>query len=427
MVGWRFPEMQERLLRDIEPEQVAYEKSLDDPHMVKKEIEYRLEDILEGIGQEQRELLYGEARRFNTLHHLVFFAYERILSQFLHSEAKNRYQAAMSEVREPLNELAQILFTLQDPPTEGMIKILFIFYLQNEFETESSQDIDAHLQELLKSADRAFNAIRTFNQKVPLLQLLRLSKRNLEYVPTEIGGGEDWYVLFKQFWYRRFEHKIKLYTQEQKRRKLLEDAENFLKLGEFPRVRYYDGKPWEGAGSPRYAQSLGFVRGFVENYFFGDLHGPLKLILIDGEFYKDQNRDEYNDAYNGMLKIQDEIKGLEYDLSPDGEVGKRLEQAKSETGPRAQAAPRITKALRETDKRAEQLIGRTIDSLSLMTHIIEGILYGDVGGRYDTLSNLGYIGRGENKNLSQKLSGIKNKISSFLEILTDLFDTEKQL
>jgi hypothetical protein len=63
----------------------------------------------------------------------------------------------------------------------------------------------------------------------------------------------------------------------------------------------------------------------------------------------------------------------------------------------------------------------------VFSNIIGGILFGDVGGRYDTLSNLGYIGRNENKNLSQKLSAIKTKIEVFLGILTDLFDTEKQL
>ena len=378
------------------------------------------------MGQEQNELLYNEARRFNTLYHLVFFSFDRILSQFIKNEAKNRYQAAMHEVKEPLNELAQILFTLQDPPSEGMIKILFIFHLQKEFETEDSQDIDSHLHELLKNSDAAFNHIRYFNERVPLLELLRLSKRNLEYVPTEIGGGEDWFVLFKQFWYRRFETKIKAYIQEQKRKMLIEDAEEYLKIGGFPQVQYYDGKPWDGTGAPRYSQTLGFIRGFVVQHFFGEMHGPLKLILIDGEFYKEQNRDEYNDAYNGMLKSNDEIKGLEYDLSPDGEVGKKIEKIRSETISRKQMEQKLVKILEETDKRAEQLIAKCIDHLSVLGNIIDGILYGDVGGRYDTLSNLGYIGRNENRNLSQKLSTIKTRIASFLQILTELFDAERQ-
>ncbi len=427
MVGWRFPEIQQRLLQDIEPEQVAYEKSLDDPHQVKKEIEYRLEDIIESIGHEQRELLYAEARRFNTLYHLVFFSFERILGSFVRSEIKKRYQAPLNEIKDSLGDLSQVLVTLQDPPSEGMIKVLFLFHLQKELETEASQDIDKRLNDLLRQADQAFNHLRFFNQRVPLVSLIRLARRNLEYVPPEIGGGEDWFVLFKQFWYRRFEIKIKSYIQQQKRKKLIEQAQDFLKTTELPSLQYYGTQLWPDYGNPKYNHSIRFVRGFVDNHFFGDMHGPLKLLLIDGKFYKEQNREEYNDCYNGMLKVQGEINELEIELSPDGEMGKRIERIRGETVSRKQLQMKLEKTVEDTDKKIEQMLSRVVDHLTLLTHLLGGILYGDVGGRYDTLSNLGYIGRNENKNLSQKLSAIKTKIENFLEIYTELFDTERQI
>ncbi|MFP4179797.1 MAG: DUF5312 family protein [Spirochaetaceae bacterium] len=427
MVGWRFPEIQQRLLKEIDPEQVAYEKSILEPYQVRKEIEFRLEDIIESIGQEHKELLYQEARRFNTLYHLVFFPFDRILSHFAYNEEKKRYQVSLNEVREALNDLSQILVTLQDPPSEEMIKILFIFHLQKEFETEASQDIDTHLHQLLVSANEAFTHVRFFNRRVPLLDLLRLSKRNLEYLPAEIGGGEDWFVHFKQFWYRRFETKMKAYTRQQKKKKLIEEAGQFLKTSVFPSVEQYEEIVPEEGEAPKYRYSLGFVKGFLDKHFFGDLHGPIKLVLIDGEFYKEQNRDEYNDAYNGLLKVNEEIDSLKTTLSKEGETGRKIERIRSETSSPKHQEQKIRKVVEDTDKRIEQMISRTIDHISSFQNIIGGILYGDVGGRYDTLSNLGYIGRNENKNLSQKLGLIKKQFESFLTILTEIFDTEKQI
>ncbi|MFO7850567.1 MAG: DUF5312 family protein [Spirochaetia bacterium] len=426
MVGWQFPEIQQRLLKDIEPEQVAYEKSIEDPYQVRKEIEFRLEDIIDSIGQEHKELLYQDARRFNTLYHLVFFPFERILSHYVYNDEKKRYQVSLNEVRDALNDLSQVLLTLQDPPSEELIKILFIFHLQKEFETEASQDIDTHLHQLLVSANEAFTHIRYFNRRVPLTDLLRLSKRNLEYTPAEIGGGEDWFVLFKQFWYRRFENKIKAYMQQQKKKKLIDEAQTFLKAAEFPRIESYKEFIRQEGGTPKFMYSLGFVKEFLEKHFFGDLHGPIKLVLIDGKFYKEQNREEYNDAYNGLLKIHDDIKSLEYGLSGEGEIGKKIEKIRSETVSRKHQEQKIRKVVENTDKRVEQMISKTIEHFTNLQNIIGGILYGDVGGRYDTLSNLGYIGRNENKNLSQKLNLIKKHFESFIKILTEIYDTEAQ-
>ena len=76
----------------------------------------------------------------------------------------------------------------------------------------------------------------------------------------------------------------------------------------------------------------------------------------------------------------------------------------------------VAAILRQTVSLALSLL--VLTALGLFApFLIGGILYGDMGGRYDTLSNMGYIGRNENKNLQQKLDTIQKKIERFLEIL----------
>ena len=55
-----------------------------------------------------------------------------------------------------------------------------------------------------------------------------------------------------------------------------------------------------------------------------------EVITLDGEFYKKDNRVEFNDAYNDILKLGDSISRLETKLGPNGDYGQRYEQSRRE-------------------------------------------------------------------------------------------------
>jgi hypothetical protein len=427
LAGWEMPDIQDRLLNDIEPEQVGYEKSLEDPVQVKKEIEYRLEDIIDSIDPERKRMIYDEIRKLHYLSSLVHYNFDKLIDAFEQRAGSEGNRISLTGNQAALTELLQLLSSIQSPPSEQLVKVLFIFYLQKELEKEDPEEFEHRLYQMLNNAESAFSYIRFFNRTVPLLDLLRLAKRNVDYYPTDIGGGEDWFLQFKQFWYRRFDEKIRRYTEEQKRKKIIEDALGFLHVDRFPRIMYYRTGDIDQEVRARYEESISFVRGFVERIFLDEMNPPLKLVLIDGEFYKEQNREEYNDSYNGILQLKSDIENLEFDLSEKGEIGKRIARIRAEVvSPRLQIS-KIGQLMHDVDKQAEQIVTTAIDDSTSMSNLLGGILYGDMGGRYDTLSNLGYIGRNENKNLSQKLRSIKNRLETFTKILTGLYDTERRM
>jgi hypothetical protein len=386
-----------------------------------------MDDIIESIDPERKRLLYEEVRKLHCLQALVHYNYDKVIDAFEQQGGNNWAGLPLNNYQASLTELLQLLTSLKNPPSEQLVKVLLIFYLQKELEKEEPEEFEEHLYQMLNKAESAFSYIRFFNRTVPLLDLLRLAKRNVEYYPVEIGGGEDWFVQFKQFWYRRFDEKIRRYTEEQKRKQLIEEALGFLHVDHFPRVLYYRTGDIEQEVRARYEESISFIRGFVERIFLEEMNPPLKLVLIDGEFYKEQNREEYNDAYNGLLQLKSDIEHLQYDLSDKGEVGKRIAGIRNEVVNPRLVRGRIADIMGEVDKQAEQIVTSAIEYATMMSNLLGGILYGDMGGRYDTLSNLGYIGRNENKNLSQKLHTIKNRLEVFLKVLTGLYDTERRM
>ncbi|MCF7915840.1 MAG: DUF5312 domain-containing protein [Spirochaetaceae bacterium] len=427
LVGWELPDIQDRLMSEVEPEHVAYEQSITDPYKIRKQIEFQLEDIFDSIDETRKNVLYNQVRNLHAFTSLVTFPFEKLLKVFEKRGSGKALSAYLFDVRPNLLELTQVLFSVRQPPSEGIMKILFLFYLQNSLENEENEEVERRLNNLLKQTEEAIGYLRYFHVHIPLLTLSRLVLRNIEYVPEKTGGGEDWFVLFKQFWYQRFDQKMRNYSETYKRDQLIDSAKEFLKKDTLPEVKYYNNFGIEYQLQPRYLKTLGLIRGFMDTIFISEMNSPLKLVLIDGEFYKEQNREEYNDAYNGLIWINDRLDGLELSLSSEGEFGRRVEAVNNEASTERQRKGKVQQLISSVDAQAEDLIGKTIAFVTQLKNVITGILYGDMGGRYDTLSNFGYIGRNENKNLQQKLSNINKKLEAFLEILSQLYDAEKRI
>ena len=427
LVGWELPDIQDRLMSEVEPEHVAYEQSITDPYKIRKQIEFQIEDIFDSIDETRKNVLYNQVRNLHAFTSLVTFPFEKLLTAFEKRGSGKPLSAYLFDVRPNLLELTQVLFSVRQPPSEGIMKILFLFYLQNSLENEENEEVERRLNNLLKQTEEAIGYLRYFHIHIPLLTLSRLVLRNIEYVPEKAGGGEDWFVLFKQFWYQRFDQKMRSYSEAYKRDQLIDSAKEFLKQDTLPEVKYYNKFGSEYQLQPRYLKTLGLIRGFMDTVFISEMNSPLKLVLIDGEFYKEQNREEYNDAYNGLIWINDRLDGLELSLSSEGEFGRRVEAVNNEASTERQRIGKVKQLISSVDAQAEELIGKTIAFVTQLKNVITGILYGDMGGRYDTLSNFGYIGRNENKNLQQKLSNINKKLEAFLEILSQLYDAEKRI
>lgn len=427
LVGWEMPDIQERLMAEVEPEHIAYEKSISDPYKIRKEIEYQLEDILESIDDARKNIIYARVRNLHAFASLVTYPYEKLLSSFEKRGVGGALSAPIFEVRSSLLDLTKVLFSVKNPPSESMMKILFLFYLQNSLESEGSDEVERRLNSLLKQTEEAIAYLRFFHVHVPMLTLARLVLRNIEFMPDKVAGGEDWFVLFKQFWYQRFDQRMRNYTETFKRNQLIDSAKEFLKAPSLPEVKFYNSIGNKYSLQPRYLKSIGLIRGFMDTFFISEMNSPLKLVLIDGEFYKEQNREEYNDAYNGLLWVSDRIDNLERSLSPDGEIGARIDAINNEAATVSQRIGKVQQTISNIDGQVEEIITKTIDYVTQLKNLIGGILFGDMGGRYDTLSNLGYIGRNENKNLQQKLASINKKLESFLDILTQLYDAEKRI
>jgi len=165
---------------------------------------------------------------------------------------------------------------------------------------------------------------------------------------------------------------------------------------------------------------LRFLEAFYHKTFLADINRVLKTVLLEGEFYKRDNRIDFTDAYNEILQTGDQLKKLDSRLSPEGELGTAYVQARGELASTQIKKRKIESAMKAAETEAESILVRITDSIGRMHEILRAILSTEVRGRYDSLSNLGRIDGNSNKDFQNGLEAAKDKLEKAHFLLGEL-------
>ena len=424
LVGLYFPEIEEKLLYSIDPGLVSADLEFESSFQLKRHIEFKIDEILGEMDIDKKKIIYREVKILHVLNALTVFNFEIITSAFSSDVSNEKISCDFFVIRKYLHQLFDILFSLNVSPSIDTLNAVFMFSEEIKH-PDNNDNLEKILKFNMKGADQTLNIIRKFNTDIPLGSILCLINRNMNFHPAHIGGAEDWYALFRRFWYKKFDFMMEKFTEGEKRMQLEENAAFFLKLpGKIVLANYHDNL-WGEGSLVKYKATAGFIEAFMSGVFVRELNKPMKLVLIDGQFYKEQNRLDYNSSYRILIDVVDLIKKMDNSLLPDGEYISLLGKLNSEKNS-IENEEEVKDLKRFVDKEFEKIIVNFNDALGLIINVISGIVQGEMGGVYDTLSNLGYIGKGENKNLITQLNDIRFKLDEAKNISYQLYDMEKE-
>lgn len=413
----------EKLVMETDPFKREGEFSEKSDREVKEALRFSMDDVFAEMTETDREKMREHARSLRYLYEVSFFPYETIISRFRSNEYQNGLICPIKEVEDDLTYLANILYSFNYPPGARLFYALFLFQYQDEMENEDFE-LDEKIEKQMERAESGLNRIRQFNQEVPYIEILRYVKKNINYLPEVMGGGEDWYHLYRQFWNNRLEKLFRDFSMQRQKRNVIDQAQDFIGLEEFPKLQYYNSGHLEGTVKLKYEMTLAFLQALVEKVLSKELNRPLKVLLLDADFYKEQNRQEYTDAYNGLMQIPEQIQKVEYALTPSGDTGKALEIVKNEVIPPSLKRKKMQNILGEVDEEAEETVKTAQDNLHLLNNVLDGILNGDVGGKYDTISNVGYLGGKKSTSFLNDIEETLSRLKEAEELLASLAEVE---
>lgn len=421
LAGMELPVVQEHLLNESTPEYHATMITELSDFDLRRALESSLHDAFEEISEVDRQTMYRDVQLLHWVQSLANFGFERFLGRF-GSEDQDR-TCPGNTLLASMKELSSILQRLTIPPSAQLVSSVFLFASREELE-QKEFDLEGTLQGSMVRAREALSALRQFNARVPLNDIIRIVVNDTDWMPSLKGGGEDWFVLFKQFWADRLDERVGGFVLHRSRRQLLQAAIKMLRLADLPYLPHYRSTTEPPRFRPNHEHTIAFLHGFLKQVFTRELNSTVKIFLLDGKFYKDDNRQEFTTAYDQVDQLPERIQRLEREMGPDGRRGKLLLQVFDEhtlPASREKAAAAVYMA---ADKEAEVIVLDGKRHLRSLQNILEGILHGHGDDTYDTISNLSQIGGRENRRLLMALRTALGHLAAGNEIYQGLIELE---
>ncbi len=427
--GREFEAVEQKLQTNLDPWDVYQGNPYHTNQEVKEILEAEMDLILDDIPQEARKRVYQYARTLALLHRLSRFPFDVLLSRFEQTAEGVPGAAEAAAVKDSLAELAEILWNLRTPPSFQTLEALAVFYEQDHL-GQGGYDLEGALRDRLDKAGGALSVIRELIHRLPLVLLVRFLLENPGWEPRSFSGGEDWYVLFKKFWKSRLNESYRLFTLGRRRQELDSRVEELLPKGFLAEVR-----PGERYPHTLYSQSLAAIEGVLDALVLPWMNYYLKILLVDGEFYKQENRQEFTEGYNDLFLVREELEQFREKVSPRGDWGSLLQDEAPQAGDNqagdnqaggAQAAGERCKIQDQINQEAGGLAERGTGDLSALNRVLGGVIGGG-GQEYDSLSNIDFIAGTENRKFRDELAQVGQALQQGSELIEDMKNSEADM
>ena len=313
--------------------------------------------------------------------------------------------------------LASVLSTTKPIP-DVVLQALFLLSKQDKL-NDKTVNMNQESVEFISQASHALEAIKEFSVKIPILILARYTLKTIHWEPQRLEGGEDWFQLFKTAWKKRFSERWQLWSSEQKRTQLNRQMLDLLKIDRLDPLVY---RPWEDTWLVlRFKRELAFnfLASVFSKLYPSVMQPVLKILLMEGNFYRRENLAEYTNAFTVLEKQQSCISTFESRLSPEGEIGSAFIQLKEKTIASLKSKNSLEALMKNIETEAKQIIASSQSACKILTALLNGFIDGNKNSVYAPLLNWLIIQGNENAEFRKRVEGVKNVLQEITSILIE--------
>ena len=316
--------------------------------------------------------------------------------------------------RKELSDLCDLFNSLKARPSSAALHAILLFHHRGKLD---DPDLGRALKAEAEVAIHAVDEVMRFCREVLLVEILRLLYRNPQYRPDTIGGGEDWFTFYRQFWEEIADGSVSRHLVGLKLDQFRCQAASLFPAGGPSPLLSYVASP-DGEAGVKYPETAEFLCG-VGEVLFGVRFGlVIKTFLVNGDFYKSNNRADLTDAVREIEKIGPGIRAIDaaYSSSANSHPSSEAANIAGEPHP-----PGVDRA----DEQMEAALRVGFENMEVMISVLRGILFGRGSGTYDTLTNIGSIGGNDNSSLRQRLERAVDDFELAKALLHQIFDIER--
>ncbi len=389
---------------------------------IKRLMHAKFDSIIVSLTSDDRRRMKQHAETLVRLKNLVRYPCRRFLDMFPPGEKGAGGAADLRAVNTLLLELGNALWAFRQPPRSNLLKALFLFELSGVVEDQPDM-LETELANRMDTAGEALDMIRKINKEVPWPQFLKAVAGDIHYAPSFANTGDDWFRYYKEFWNRRMSWRYKNWANGRRLLELQKGLALLWGVDVIPGIPGYRGKDFPQGLLPGHEKSLAALNTLFLDVFPGRLYHSLNLIMMDGKFYKKDNRRDYNEIFERFMRMPDKLRAFSYQLRPEGEIGSRFSELRRLGG--SESLHAMEGLILAVDRDSRSLIIPVIGDLQKLSNLIQGILEGD-GGTYDTLSNMMDIGGQSNETFRRNLQNVWTIVEKSGELMKELISVEEK-
>ncbi len=381
-----------------------------------------METVIQSIPESERAKMYQSAQAIEWIKRFTALPIDRMLMRFSYGQGTEKI-CLVEALNTDLADLVNLFSGAKKIPAL-LLEALFLFCNKDEA-SDSKYDFEHECRQFVMSASEHLSGIGVLKKTVPLDEFMRFSLKDLEWLPAVNEGGEDWFLAFRNAWRTRFDERWRSWFALHRRAMLERNMCALLDVSEIPPL---ENRPWEGFWIPlamRREFSLAFLKCFFSTVYPSRLMRPLKLLLIEGDFYRRENLAEYTDAFSTLDQHQLAIDQFDARLSPKGDIGEGFTLVQSEKMATIKGKARLESLIMTIDSEAENLVSRAALAFRSVDLVLEGVLEVVRGGPYETLVNLATVQGRLNVQFRKDLSHARRIVRDAAVLLAEAETLEK--
>ena len=313
--------------------------------------------------------------------------------------------------------LASVLSTVKPIP-DVVLQALFLLSKQDRLNAQLS-DLAEESVEFISQASHALEAIKRFSVKIPILNIARYASKSIKWEPQQLDGGEDWFQYFKAAWKKRFNEHWHIWSAEQKRTHLKQEMLALLKIDKLTPLMHH---PWENAWLVlRFKRefSFSFLASVFSTVYPSVLQPVLKILLMEGNFYRRENLAEYTNAFTVLEKQQSCIITFETRLSPEGEIGSGFLQLTERTMASLKGKASLEALMKNVETEAKQIIISSQGAFKTLIALLNGFIEENKNSVYAPLLNWSIIQGNNNAEFRKHVEEVKGILQKVFVLLSE--------
>ena len=410
------PEISEKINQEVDPYTISFDRTANSE--LRSSLLKRLEEILKNIKSDSRTKLYNVIISINWLKQFSELPYLHFIAQFT-SLVSSSYTCPYVNAQADFPAFVKILTSANTIPKEAM-QAFFLYPYKNILSTKGlDAESENALHNFMTESAANISRLQLFITTVPIRALGKIVFNDYEWRGENFGGGEDWFLKFKEEWKSIFDSRWNSWLRDKKKNQLVSVIEKEFQIDFFPEM---PDRPWEDLwGGIPFNCSLtgGFLSWFSQNKFSASMK-ILNALLIEGIFINKENRTELSEAINTFVEANQSMQVLLDSLKPEGAMGELFANQIAERKHTVKSQQTIDNTMINIEDTIRACSKLFCNSTRSIENILHGVLDDEKDRVYESIQNLMTIKGRENRKFRDKLAETRGLLKSARSILGEV-------